>query len=133
MDRLRLVLRLNAASCILFGLLFVVAPGSVATFLADRTIAPAAVVLVLGVALLANGGALLATARAQSPRRAMVRFFSVGDALWVVGTVILIACGVWIDRSAGIVAALAVAAFVGSAGWLQWAAVNEPGAGARAG
>jgi hypothetical protein len=110
---------------LLFGLLFVVAPSSVAAFLADRSVAPYPLVVVLGVGLLINGLALYFTARADWPSRTAVRFFSFGDALWVLSTVVLIATGIWIDRLPGVVAALAVAGFVGTVGWIQWAATRR--------
>ncbi len=124
MNRLRPVLRLNAASCLLFGLLFIAVPSPVAAFLADRNPAPEWLIMGLGIGLLLNGLGLFITARAPLPNRIMVRFFSIGDALWVLGTLVLLASGIWIDRVPGGVAALAVAAFVGAAGWMQWAAVS---------
>lgn len=120
---LRLVLVLNGASCVLFGLLFLFAPSSVAAFLADRTPAPAAIILVLGAGLLVNGLALWFFARSRSPNRRAVQFFSLGDLLWVLATLVLIGRDVWIDRSPGILVALAVAVFVGTVGWLQWRAI----------
>jgi len=120
MHRLRLFLRLNGASCLAFGLLFVLTPASVAAFLAERSTAPPAVITVLGVGLILNGMALFLTAHARAPSRFAVRFFSIGDLLWVVATLVLIVAGLWIDRMAGLLAALAVAIFVGTVGWLQW-------------
>ncbi len=120
---LRLVLMLNGASCVLFGLLFLFASSSVAAFLADRTPAPAAIILLLGAGLLVNGLALWIFARSRSPNRFAVRVFSLGDLLWVLATLVLIGSGVWIDREPGVLAALAVAVFVGTVGWLQWRAI----------
>lgn len=125
MTRLRLVLMLNGASCVLFGLLFLFASSSVAAFLAVRTPAPAAIILVLGAGLLINGLALLFFARSKSPNRGAVRFFSLGDLLWVLATLVLIGTGTWIDRAPGILAALFVAVFVGTVGWLQWRAISD--------
>lgn len=125
MTRLRLVLMLNGASCVLFGLLFLFASSSVAAFLAVRTPAPAATILVLGAGLLINGLALFFFARSKSPNRHAVRFFSLGDLLWVLATLVLIGTGIWIDRLPGILAALVVAVFVGTVGWLQWRAISD--------
>lgn len=125
MKRLRLVLMLNGSSCVIFGLLFILAPSSVAAFLADKAAAPTALILALGVGLLVNGLALFATSRASEPNRRMVGFFSFGDALWVVGTLVLVATGTWIDRMPGIAAALSVAVVVGTFGWLQWRALAQ--------
>jgi len=121
--RLRLVLMLNGASCVLFGLLFLFASSSVSAFLADRAAAPDAIILVLGAGLLINGLALFFFARSNSPNRHAVWLFSLGDLLWVLATLVLIATGVWIDRAPAILAALAVAVFVGTLGWLQWRAI----------
>jgi len=129
MSRLRSVLLLNGASCVIFGLLFSLAPASVATFLADTGVAPEALIVALGVGLLINGLALFATARASMPNRRMVMFFSGGDALWVIGTLVLVATGTWIDRIPGIAAALSVALVVGAFGWLQWRALDPEARG----
>lgn len=120
MNRLPLVLSINGASCILFGFLFLFAPAQVAAFLADPAQAPALLVLVLGAALLLNGAGLFLVAGSKAPNRHAIRFFSLGDLLWVLATLALIITGVWIDRVPGILAALAVAVFVGTMGWLQW-------------
>jgi len=118
--RLYTVLLLNAASCIGFGLLFVALPSPTAAFLAHEHVAPAWCIAVLGVGLILNGAGLLLTAKQRPPHTLLVRFFSLGDLLWVLATLVLIAAGWWINTSAGITAALLVAAAVGSMGWLQW-------------
>lgn len=117
---LQSVLLLNAASCIGFGLLFISLPAPTAMFLANEKTAPVWLIVVLGAGLIANGVGLAVTARQQAPQAGLVRFFSIGDLLWVVATLLLIATGWWINTSAGISAALLVAALVGSMGWLQW-------------
>lgn len=117
---LQSVLRLNAASCIGFGLLFISLPLQTAAFLANEQIAPAWFIAVLGAGLTLNGAGLLLTARQRPPRTLLVRLFSLGDLLWVLATLVLIVTGWWINSAAGIGAALLVAATVGSMGWLQW-------------
>jgi len=117
---LQSVLLLNAGSCIGFGLLFISLPAATALFLASDKIAPAWFIVLLGAGLIANGVGLAVTARQQAPQAGLVRFFSIGDLLWVVATLLLITTGWWINTAAGISAALLVAALVGSMGWLQW-------------
>jgi hypothetical protein len=112
------ILALNAASCVVFGLLFLALPGGVAAFLGTPP-APAWVVAGLGVVLLVNGAHLAWAARQQRPRRALVLYFSGGDIGWVIATVALIAGGLWINAPGGIAAALIVAAGVGAMGVLQ--------------
>ena len=107
----------NAASCLGFGLLFVAASTPVAAFLGT---APAPVVLGLGVGLILNGIWLLLTARKPAPTRVEILQFVAGDAMWVLATLALILMGLWITTTAGIIAALLVAAMVGIFGWLQW-------------
>jgi len=122
--RLQSVLRVNAASCIGFGLVFGLLPDKTAAFLAVERIAPAWLIAVLGVALIINGLGLLLTSRQQAPQTMLVQFFSLGDLLWVVGTIVLIITGWWVNSSTGIAVALLVAAGVGTLGWLQWQHAN---------
>ena len=115
---LAMVLRLNAASCLGFGALFALAPGTVAAFLGS---APALLVLVLGVGLLGNGLLLVLSARAgRVPRRQEVLFFCAGDMGWVAATLVLVAAGLWITAPAGQAVALVVAGMVGWLGFMQW-------------
>ncbi|MEO9822202.1 MAG: hypothetical protein ABJF79_17720, partial [Paracoccaceae bacterium] len=69
MDNLKFVLRLNAASCISFGLLFVVAPQVVAAFLGSI---PPMIIFALGVGLLGNGAFLIAASLRKTLRKGEV-------------------------------------------------------------
>lgn len=124
MTALKTILRLNAASCIAFGALFVAAPHAVAAFLGVPP-APELVIRALGVLLVLNGVHLLHTSLRVSPPRALVLYFSAGDFLWVAGTALLIAAGFWITRPAGIAAAVVVAAAVGGMGFAQVMALSR--------
>ena len=116
MEKLRLVLRANAASCIGFGALFVAAPAATASFLGDG---PALLFQIIGAGLVLNGLHLIvASLRAELVRRE-VQYFSVGDFLWGAGTLALLAAGAVIQTPAGIAAALAVGAVVVLMGALQ--------------
>ncbi len=118
------VLRLNALSCLGFGLLFVIAPGVTASFLGTP---PVWLLSVMGAGLAGNGVLLwLSQRRGRAPRRHEVLFFCLGDFGWVVMTVALIASGLWIVTPEGRISALVVAAGVGAMGTLQWRALPPP-------
>ena len=119
--RLATVMRLNAASCLGFGALFVILPGVVATGLGS---APAGLVFALGLGLLGNAALLwLAVRNGRQPRRAEVLFFCIGDLGWVLATLALIWAGLWIIAPLGQASALIVAAAVGAMGLMQWRAL----------
>lgn len=118
------VLRANAASCLIFGALFLIAPGAVAGFLGRP---PGWLIAALGAVLLMNGAHLLWAAR-RGARQAELLYFALGDGAWVAGTLLLILSGTWITTTGGVLAALAVAVAVGSFGVLQWQSAIRPGA-----
>jgi hypothetical protein len=113
MPSLRAILRLNAASCLGFGLVFVAAPGAVAGFLGP---APWGAILLIGVALVVNGIHLVIAARRPRPSRAEVIWFSLGDLAWWLMSLGLIASGTWVTSPAGVVATALVAAAVAGLG-----------------
>lgn len=121
MASINTILRLNAASCIGFGAMFIALPGTVAAFLASPP-APSWLIAALGAVLVVNGIHLLHSARRDPPASGLLLYFSLGDAAWVAGTLLLIVLGLWINSPLGIAAALAVAAGVGAMGWLQYRA-----------
>jgi hypothetical protein len=121
------VLRTNAASCLVFGGVFVAMPGLVAGFLGTP---PVWLVAALGAGLIVNGAHLLWAAR-RGPGRPELLYFALGDGAWVAGTVLLVATGTWITTPAGVIAALTVAAVVGVFGVLQWKRAAHAGAGTR--
>jgi len=125
MPTLKTILRMNAASCIGFGILFMVQPGAVATFLGSPP-APAWLIAVLGAALTGNGLHLLHTSGRQLPPRSLVLYFSAGDFAWALATLVLIVGGLWITRLEGQTVALVVAAFVGTMGLMQMRAGKAP-------
>jgi len=116
MYNLKLILRLNAASCLIFGALFVAAPDLVAAFLGA---APPLLLRIVGAVLFLNGLHLSwASMRTPLPKVELY-YFVAGDASWVLLTVLLLVLGVWITTTPGIAAAIAVAAMVGAFGLLQ--------------
>lgn len=114
---LKYVLMANAMSCALFGALFVFAAPTTASWVGSP---PVLVLQLLGAALLINAALLIWVSLQQQPNHLAVLFFSLGDAVWVVSTLVLLVTGVWITTTWGVVWSLAVAAFVGTCGLLQW-------------
>jgi hypothetical protein len=104
----------NCASCLLFGLLFAIAPVGSAAFIGDP---PSWVVQITGAVLILNAALLVLTLRGYQDRPIVIWFFVLGDAAWVILTVVLIAFGLWITA---IGPAFAVAAMVGFFGFGQW-------------
>ncbi|MEO9897095.1 MAG: hypothetical protein ABJD13_20730 [Paracoccaceae bacterium] len=116
MDNLKFVLRLNAASCISFGLLFVVAPQVVAAFLGST---PPVIIFALGVGLFGNGAFLIAASLRKTLRKGEVIWFSLGDLGWWLATLGLIAAKIWITTTWGIILAVIVATIVAGLGVAQ--------------
>jgi hypothetical protein len=109
-------MRLNAMSCILFGIVFAVVPNVTAVFLGSM---PKAVLVAIGIGLLANGGHLIVASRRAVISEFEVIWFSLGDFGWWLATLGLITANVWITTQWGIVAAVVVATFVAALGGAQ--------------
>jgi hypothetical protein len=121
-DRLRTLLRVDAALCAATGLLAAAAPGAVADLLGPDV--STTVVRVVGIALVV--WALDATLLARRSERVVVGTSvaaGVANLAWELGTVGLVVAGAF--SVAGAVAALAVAAVVGGLGLLQLRAVRR--------
>ena len=112
---LKNILRANAVSCLVFGLLFVAIPAIVAAFLGS---APWLAISIIGALLIVNGLHLLWAAK-RTPAKWEVIYFSVGDFLWLLATIVLIATGFWITTTKGIIVAILVALMVGLFGLMQ--------------
>ncbi len=114
---LKRVLQLNAVSCAVFGGIFAVAAPQASQFIGDP---PVFLVQILGVGLLINAALLTWTSTRAQPDRMQVLVFAMGDAVWVAATAVLLASGIWITTTFGIMLAIAVAVFVSACGVLQW-------------
>lgn len=126
MTSLKTILRLNAAACVFFGVVFLAFPGPVAGFLGT---APAPLILGLGLALMVNGAHLWLAAQRARPLWAEVLWFSLGDLAWWLATAGLIATGRWITSAPGIAAALAVGLGVAALGCAQLLLIGASAAG----
>ena len=114
---LKHILRANAASCALFGAIFVLAAPATAYLIGDP---PFLVLQLLGIVLLGNAALLIWASTLEKPKREIVLFFALGDFLWVAGTAVLLVSGLWITTTSGLAWSLSVAALVGALGFLQW-------------
>lgn len=116
MTSLRILLRLNAAICIGFGATFLLAPGSVAMFLGT---APHEVIFAVGLGLWLNGLHLAFASFRAHLKMVEVMWFSLGDLLWWLASLALIAAQVWITSASGTAATWAVAIAVAAMGLAQ--------------
>ncbi|WP_162946890.1 hypothetical protein [Ruegeria sp. EL01] len=114
---LKSVLVANAASCALFGLIFVLKGPTVSDFLGSP---PTVLLYVIGAGLLVNAVFLAMEARRDTPRAESVRSFAIGDGIWVLLSIVLVVTGTWITNGPGIAWTIAVAVFVGICGFLQF-------------
>lgn len=119
MITLKTVLRANAMSCIIFGFIFVLAPMAVAQFVGGNNSVPELALTVLGIILLVNGAHLVWASFKELPHKFLIMYFSIGDFLWAIMTVILVAFGLWITTLEGVIASLLIAVVVASLGVLQ--------------
>ncbi|MCM2679153.1 hypothetical protein [Echinimonas agarilytica] len=123
------VMYLNATSCIVFGVLFLIAPLKVGLFLSQHSTLPTLVVMTVGGILVINGFHLIWGARQSKPKEWLVWYFSLGDFLWVLASLVMVILGIGITSSMGILATVLVAVMVGSFGILQLAQlknINRP-------
>lgn len=116
MFNLAFVLRLNAATCLCFGIMFMSFPSGVSLLLGN---APPELIVGLGMVLIVNGVHLIVASIRKHPLSIEILWFSMGDIAWWLATLTLIATGVWITTKAGITLALVVALCVATLGLYQ--------------
>ena len=124
---LKTILRMNAASCLGFGALFVIFPSAVAAFLSASP-APSWLILGIGAMLIMNGAHLIWTSAKALPAKAEILYFSSGDFAWVIGTLALVLNGTWVTSTPGVAVALAIATMVAFFGVSQMFARKRMGA-----
>ncbi|MFT5674975.1 MAG: hypothetical protein ACI808_000904 [Paraglaciecola sp.] len=119
------IMRVNAFSCIGFGITFFLFPGKVGSFLSSDMKIPEVILLFLGVGLFFNGIHLLWASFGSTPSKKVVLYFSIGDYIWVIGTSYLLLFGIWITTPMGIWVTILVSGLVGAFGILQMLKRNE--------
>ncbi|SMF58250.1 hypothetical protein [Pseudobacteriovorax antillogorgiicola] len=107
---LRLVLSLNFLSCLVFGSLFVLNSAQVIKFLSFS--AAPIVIQGAGAILLLFAAHLLTAILRKNFIKWEILYFSFGDALWVLGSVLILLFSSWIGSYQGIIATIAVALLV---------------------
>ena len=119
MVELKRTMQSNAASCIIFGIVFVAAPGTVSEFLHGTSPAPSWLLLGLGIGLIINGVHILWAAQQTPISKAWVFYFSAGDFLWVAGSCYLLVTQLWVNTALGLATVLGVSFMVGAFGMAQ--------------
>lgn len=109
MFALRVALRLNALSCVLFGIAFVVWPASIAEGLGD---VPVTWLYLAGTLLLINGSHLVIASMRSFPSVPEVLYLSTGDILWFYGSLVLVAANTFITTPGGQLMTMIVASVV---------------------
>lgn len=122
---LKNVLRLNAASCLVFGVLFLLFSKGVALFLGREAPAPADYIVILGAALILNGLHLIWTSTQRVPAKALILYFALGDLLWVAASLGLMWKALWITTFQGQMITIVIAVMVGFLGLMQILRVPE--------
>lgn len=116
MKTLKIILRINAVSCLLFGSIFAIGSNTTGQFLGDM---PAAIIFALGIVLILNGLHLLGVACRKTPYDLEIIWFSLGDLFWWLASLFLITAGVWITTPIGIAITFVVGLFVAGLGVAQ--------------
>jgi hypothetical protein len=116
MDKLRVLLGVNALSCLVFGFLFAVWPGEVAGWLGVQA---SWLLQATGAMLLINSVLLAIAARSPKVQPWQVALFSAGDLVWFTATLYALAFNWPVTTTHGHWAALAVGLGVGGLGLAQ--------------
>jgi hypothetical protein len=117
MKKIKIIMGLNAISCLIFGAAFLFFSHETAQFLSGNN-KNSVILLTLGISLIFNGIHIFFSIY-RSPKKIEVIYFSVGDFLWVIGTLVTIYFEYLVITSTGIWAAFIVGAMVGTFGVLQ--------------
>lgn len=116
MKHTRYTLAANAGTCFSFGFLFVFFAPDVAQFLGNDLVL---VTRIIGALLIGHGVHLSWAAGFSSLPRELVYYFSAGDVLWFLATLVLLVATNVICTTQGVVASLGVAIVVESLGMAQ--------------
>ena len=116
MKHTRYTLAANAGTCFSFGFLFVFFAPDVAQFLGNDLVFETRIV---GALLIAHGAHLSLVAWFSSLPRRLVYYFSAGDVLWFLATLVLLVATDLVSTTQGVIASLGVAIIVVSLGMAQ--------------
>lgn len=119
MPTLNKILHANGSTCLIFGIILVLFPSQIALFLSSSAPAPCEWIIAVGCLLLCNSGHLFWVARSPLPSKWHIVYFSLGDMLWVLGTMGLVITHTWITNSFAIIVSYIIALLVGTLGALQ--------------
>ena len=127
MKTLRNVLRLNAASCLLFGLLLVFWPEPVGAVLGASA---SGLLRAIGFLLLANAAHLVIGSLRASLHPSEILYFSLGDILWFIGSLALVGANAFVTTGSGQLVVMVVAVGVLAMGIAQiWLLAEATGSG----
>jgi len=119
MITLKMVLKANATSCILFAMIFLSVPLKTALFLGGDEPAAEIVFSLLGAILLFNGLHLIWASFKPLPSKFLILYFSIGDFIWAILSFALLFFGIWITTTVGAILSILVALMVTTFGVLQ--------------
>lgn len=122
---LRLTMRANALSCLVFGVLLAFMPSRVGAFLSDDSPAPTIIICALGIVLLLNGTHLVWASNLAKPSKLLLTYFTAGDYAWVVASIIVLAADFWVTTTSGVITTVAVSVMVGLLGTLQLMSITS--------
>lgn len=116
MDRVRWALRLNVFTCAVFGVLLLFFAPGVAAFLGAF---PPSLLKIMGAALLLHSAHLLLGSLRKGILPGEVYYFSAGDILWFLGSLLLLVSTNVVTTPHGAVATVVVAVLVAAIGLVQ--------------
>jgi len=116
MKQLRWTLRLNVATCAVFGAVFIYDPLAVSAYLGALPRVP---LQLLGTALLIHSAHLLIGSLRKNLLPWEIYYFSAGDILWFLGSLTLLVSTDYISTRVGVSATLLVACLVAGIGLFQ--------------
>lgn len=118
----RLILRVNASTCIFFGLLFAIKPIVVAHFLGNF---PFQFLQIIGIGLVIHGAHLILGSLRQNLLKLEIYYFSAADILWFLMSLVIVVATNFVATPLGVYVTLAVAVMVMLIGLAQLWSYSE--------
>ncbi len=128
MNRVRWALRINVVTCVVFGVLFLLFAPGVGSYLGAF---PPMLLKILGAALLFHSAHLLLGSVRAEISMGEVYYFSAGDILWFLGSLLLLVSMGLVTTPHGAIATIVVAVLVAGIGLAQLWYLSEAVEGAR--